>query len=107
MAMGQYTHVDPDGLSAQSIQFEQSGTTALGLGQRLHSGMDAIGNCWGDDETGQAFMETYGEKHLILEQGVNGVYEMLHGIATSLQSMAQAYRDAEEHAQQTANHVAS
>jgi uncharacterized protein YukE len=104
---GQFTNVNPAALSGQGTRFIQSGGSALVLAQNLHSRMASIGNCWGDDETGHAFMETYGSQSAQLEEGVNAVYEMLHGIGESLQSMAQAYQDADAAATSTANSVAS
>jgi uncharacterized protein YukE len=106
MAMGQYTHVDPEALSANSVRFNEAGADALRLAQDLHSGLASIGNCWGDDEIGKAFIQNYGPQSGSLEEGTRGLYEMMHGIGESLQAMAQAYGDAEAEAQAAANQVA-
>ena len=106
MAAGQFTNVDPAALSANSVRFNQAGAAALKLAQDLHSGMATIGNCWGDDETGEAFMEVYGIQSPVLEEGVNGLYEMMHGIGDNLQAMAESYQQVEDDAQNAANQVA-
>lgn len=107
MPAGQFTHVDFTALSANSVRFNEAGGTALRLAQDLHSGMARIGDCWGEDEIGQTFAENYGPQSLSLEEGTNGLYEMMHGIGDSLQAMAEGYRQAEEDAQAAANQIPS
>lgn len=58
--MADYLSVDPDGLADRSTAVDQLAKVTRGIVQRHLTSLETIGACWGDDETGAKFHETYG-----------------------------------------------
>ena|SRR5712691_5846254 len=101
--MGQIvTSVEPEELRKQSEPFDTTGNRAKGIAENLRQGITAIGNCWGSDETGRSFIETYGPQRDQLTDGVNGIEGMLYEISSGLVAMADGYTQAENSAVRTA-----
>jgi len=99
--MAQYTIVDPEKLFAQGERFAAAGATSKQIVLTLHNLVQSLDECWGHDETGEAFFKTYGEQRDLLIEGAYGVEGLLEQIASGLRTMAKKYKDANDANQNT------
>jgi hypothetical protein len=99
--MAQFTNVDPELLAAQGRHFDSAGANSKQVALTLHDLIGSLGECWGRDETGRAFLTTYGKERDLLVDGLYGVEGLLDDIAGGLQTMAKLYREANDANQNT------
>jgi hypothetical protein len=94
--MARFTNVDPELLAAQARHFASAGESSKQIVLTLHNLIESLGECWGHDETGRAFLATYGRQRNLLIDGLYGVEGLLENIAGGLQTMAKHYKEAND-----------
>ncbi|MFC4852585.1 WXG100 family type VII secretion target [Actinophytocola glycyrrhizae] len=92
----------PDGFNVQTDRllrgaggFGSSGDALTQAGTTLGSALDAQGECWGGDESGQAFAKDYVPNSQKVRDAFGSLAEALHAIRTALEESANSYDNVE------------
>jgi WXG100 family type VII secretion target len=87
--------VDPDAMRSSAIAYTDLGDAADRILTGLKATIDRIGNCWGSDETGDAFATSYVQFRDQLVPGITGIGAMLYQIGNGIHVSADAYEAAD------------
>ncbi|GAB3444881.1 WXG100 family type VII secretion target [Actinophytocola sediminis] len=85
--------VQPDRLRAGATGFGGSGDALSTAGTTLGSALDAQGQCWGGDESGQTFAESYVPNAQQVREAFGTLAEALQAIKTALDESANSYEN--------------
>jgi uncharacterized protein YukE len=90
----------PDGFNVQTDRlrrgadgFGSSGDALAQAGTTLGSALDAQGQCWGNDESGQTFAKDYVPNAQKVRDAIGSLAEALHAIKTALVESANSYEN--------------
>lgn len=83
--------VDPVRLRSASPQFEAVADRLEDAGRALQAALAAEGPCWGHDDAGQAFAQSYLPQAEATTRAVGTVVEALRAIRTSLDASADTW----------------
>jgi uncharacterized protein YukE len=67
-----------------------------GIGTGLQSRIEELGDCWGDDDTGQQFYNQYATPRDQILEGVSGTGDVLDSTADGIKTMATQYQQLED-----------
>jgi len=85
--------VQPDRLRSGATGFGGSGDTLSTAGTTLGNALDAQGECWGNDESGQTFAEDYVPGAEQVRAAFTSLAEALQAIRTALDESANSYEN--------------
>ena len=92
----------PDGFNVQTDRlrrgaggFGTSGDALSQAGTTLNSALDAQGECWGNDESGQSFDKDYVPNSQKIRDAIPSLAEALQAIKTALDESANSYDNVE------------
>jgi uncharacterized protein YukE len=92
----------PDGFNVQTDRlrrgaggFGSSGDALSQAGTTLGSALDAQGQCWGNDESGQTFAKDYVPNSQKIRDAFGSLAEALQAIKTALDESANTYDNVE------------
>lgn len=93
----------PDGFNVQTDRLREgasgfggSGDALSQAGTTLGSALDAQGECWGGDESGQTFAEDYVPNSQSVLDAFGSLAEALQAIKTALVESANSYENVED-----------
>ncbi|MGB3442124.1 MAG: WXG100 family type VII secretion target [Actinophytocola sp.] len=93
----------PDGFNVQTDRlrrgasgFGSSGDALSQAGTTLGSALDAQGQCWGNDESGQSFAKDYVPNSQKVRDAFGSLAEALQAIKTALEESANSYENVED-----------
>ncbi|TQM31161.1 WXG100 family type VII secretion target [Nocardia bhagyanarayanae] len=93
--------IDPDAVKAQSPKLAELATELSSGLSTLKSGLDSIGNAWGDDEFGDRFAQNYTGKAEEALTAIDGAVQLLQFLGrgveatgTTFQNLDQDFKDA-------------
>jgi WXG100 family type VII secretion target len=87
--------VDPEGLAKHAPNVRAFSDQMRAVVTRLHSQLDSLGDCWGDDSMGKAFESQYTDSRDRMLEGLTGISDVLDSTAEGLETMAKGLADAE------------
>lgn len=88
--------VDVAGLRRGGAQFSASGDSLDGVMKALNSALSAEGECWGGDESGQAFAKEYVPNAKGTLEAFTNLTKALNDIRTGVDQSADAYEGADQ-----------
>lgn len=88
--------VDVPGLRRGAGQFGAAGDSLNGVLQALNSALQAEGQCWGGDESGQAFAQKYVPNSQATLEAFGALAEALEGVGTGVSQTADAYEGSDQ-----------
>lgn len=88
--------VQPDRLRAGATGFGGAGDAMSTAGTTLGSALDAQGECWGGDESGQTFAEDYVPNAQSVREAFGTLAEALQAIKTALDESANSYEGTDD-----------
>jgi hypothetical protein len=88
--------VDTEGLAKQMPYMRELAARFKAIGTTLGERTAALGEPWGDDETGRQFLEQYDGPHRQILDGIGQVGDVLNSTADGITTMAKNYRILEE-----------
>jgi WXG100 family type VII secretion target len=83
--------VQPDRLRAGASGFGGAGDALSTAGTTLGSALDAQGQCWGNDESGQTFAKDYVPNAQQVREAFGSLAQALQAIKTALDESANSY----------------
>lgn len=89
-------NVQTDRLRRGADGFGSSGDALSQAGTTLGSALDAQGECWGNDESGQTFAEDYVPNSQNVRDAFGSLAEALQAIKTALEESANSYENVED-----------
>ncbi len=102
---GNYFAVDTDALAQASPQVRLLAQRVKRLGFDLDSGLNQLGECWGNDKGGQQFAKQYLKPRTQLVIGCKKGAEVLDSIADGISTLAKGFRKTEEQAIEAAGYL--
>ncbi|MEV6273754.1 hypothetical protein [Nocardia sp. NPDC051832] len=88
--------IDPEQVKAQAPKLaELASDLATGL-SALKSGLDSIGNAWGDDEFGQRFAANYTGKATDALSAIEGAVQMFQFLEKGVDTTGVAFENLDE-----------
>lgn len=72
--------MDPPRVRAGAAKFDSASDEVEAIAQRLEQALGAAGNCWGADESGQAFAKDYVPGSEGITEALSTVKEALHNL---------------------------
>jgi WXG100 family type VII secretion target len=104
-AVSDYFAVDPEGLAQNAPNVRAFSDQLRGVVTRLQSGLDSLGECWGDDPMGKAFASQYLDPRDEMFQGLTGAVDVLDSTADGLETMAKGFAQTEDQNVANARHL--
>jgi uncharacterized protein YukE len=92
--------VQTDRLREGAGSFGSSGDALSQAGTTLGSALDAQGQCWGNDESGQSFAKDYVPNSQKVRDAFGSLAEALQAIRTALEESANSYDNVEDQSTQ-------
>jgi uncharacterized protein YukE len=93
-------NVQTDRLRRGAGNFGTSGDALSQAGTTLGSALDAQGQCWGNDESGQSFAKDYVPNSQKVRDAFGSLAEALQAIKTALEESANSYDNVEDQSTQ-------
>ncbi|MGH4027063.1 MAG: WXG100 family type VII secretion target [Pseudonocardiaceae bacterium] len=87
--------VDPTRLRGAAPQFDVVADQLRNVTSTLTAALSAEGECWGGDEAGQTFAQSYLPQSEAATTALGGVVEVLRAIRTSLDASADTWEGAD------------
>jgi uncharacterized protein YukE len=87
-------HIDVNtrALRKNADSFDRAGDTAADIASRLHQRLAAVEPTdYGTDDTGKAFQKEYVDSRNQLVPGIDGLVDMLRGVADGIRATADSY----------------
>ena len=94
--MGEKFEVQPDRLRDGAGSFGRAGDALSTAGTTLGSALDAQGQCWGNDESGQTFSKDYVPNAQSVRDAFATLAEALQAIKTALEESANSYEGSDQ-----------
>ncbi|WP_433265599.1 WXG100 family type VII secretion target [Actinosynnema sp. CS-041913] len=88
--------VDVPGLRRGGAQFSAAGDSLDGVFQALDGALQAEGQCWGGDESGQAFAKEYVPNSTATLDAFKNLAKALQDIRTGIDQSADAYEGSDQ-----------
>jgi len=88
--------VNTDGLHNQIPYMQELAEQVRGIGTGLQARIEELGDCWGDDDTGQQFYNQYATPRDQILEGVSGTGDVLDSTADGIKTMATQYQQLED-----------
>jgi uncharacterized protein YukE len=89
-ASGDQNAIDPSQVASLAQTFDDQANALSEAIGNLTAQLDAIGNCWGNDQPGTAFGNEYQQHESAFLTGCQSIVEGLEDVSTRLQEMSQA-----------------
>ncbi|MEW1773107.1 WXG100 family type VII secretion target [Streptomyces sp. NPDC086777] len=96
MSDGSTFSVDTARLDGAAPQMLELAGRIRSIATKLDGRLEALGACWGDDESGRQFLEQYAEPRRQLGEGITGVGNVLDSTVDGIRTMAKGYARTEE-----------
>ena len=96
MTTGAGFHVDPVRLRGASPQFDAVADQLADAGTTLQAALGAEGSCWGGDQAGQTFEQSYLPGAEATTKALNTLVEALRAIRTSLDESATTWEGTDQ-----------
>ena len=103
--MADYVEVNTDGIVKPVNDMRDSGGQITGALRDLQGKLAALGECWGDDVTGQQFLSQYAEPRTQLLGGSDALGGVVQNVADGLTAMAKAYQAVDDFAKQQSSQI--
>lgn len=87
--MGDTFSLDPDQFAAQAPVFHSAGSELAAALERLRSAITTEGKCWGNDEPGRQFANTYQPDATRMVQNLDSLARMLQQTGSSVEQTAE------------------
>ncbi|MCG7202649.1 WXG100 family type VII secretion target [Streptomyces arenae] len=88
--------VDTARLSQSAPQMQELAARIRSVATKLDGRLEALGACWGDDESGRQFLEQYAEPKRQLSEGITGAGHVLDSTVDGIRTMAKGFARTEE-----------
>ncbi|MEU2424740.1 WXG100 family type VII secretion target [Streptomyces sp. NPDC007851] len=88
--------VDTARLGQSAPQMQELAARIRSVATELDGRLEALGACWGDDESGRQFLEQYAEPRRQLSAGITGVGSVLDSTVDGIRTMAKGFARTEE-----------
>ncbi len=88
--------VDVPGMRRGGAQFSASGDALDGVFQQLNGALQAEGQCWGGDESGQAFAKNYVPNSTATLDAFKNLAKALQDIRTGIDQSADTYEGVDQ-----------
>ena len=88
--------VDTEGLSEQIPYVQEFAARIRGIGTGLQTTLASLGDCWGDDETGQQFLGQYADPRDQIIGGLHDTGDVVDSTADGVRTMATNYERLED-----------
>ncbi|MCS0606300.1 WXG100 family type VII secretion target [Streptomyces sp. LP11] len=88
--------VDTARLDQAAPQMQELAARIRSVATKLDGRLEALGACWGDDESGRQFLEQYAEPKRQLSAGITGAGTVLDSTVDGIRTMAKGFRQTEE-----------
>ncbi|ALV31357.1 WXG100 family type VII secretion target [Streptomyces sp. CdTB01] len=88
--------VDTERLDRAAPQVQELAARIRSVATKLNGRLEALGPCWGDDESGRQFLEQYAEPKRQLSAGITGAGTVLDSTVDGIRTMAKGFRRTEE-----------
>lgn len=88
--------VDTERLDQAAPQVQELAARIRSIATKLNGRLEALGSCWGDDESGRQFLEQYAEPKRQLSAGITGAGTVLDSTVDGIRTMAKGFRQTEE-----------
>ncbi|WP_405884605.1 WXG100 family type VII secretion target [Streptomyces sp. NBC_01136] len=88
--------VDTARLDQAAPQMQELAGRIRSIATKLDGRLEALGACWGDDESGQQFLEQYAEPKRQLSEGITGAGTVLDSAVDGIRTMAKGFARTEE-----------
>ena len=86
--MSDSMRMEPEEIRSGGNKIGHAGEDCENVHQKLKSGLDAEGKCWGDDEAGQEFAKGYEKSAKDVEEAIKKVAKALVDIKANLHATA-------------------
>lgn len=86
--MSKPMRMQPEEIRSGGTKIGHAGEDCAKVHQTLKSGLDAEGQCWGNDEAGQEFAKSYVQAAKDVEEGIKKIAKALGDIKTNLHQTA-------------------
>ncbi|GAA0509961.1 uncharacterized protein YukE [Saccharopolyspora erythraea NRRL 2338] len=86
--MSKPMRMQPEEIRSGGTKIGHAGEDCEKVHQTLKSGLDAEGQCWGNDEAGQEFAKSYVQAAKDVEEGIKKIAKALGDIKTNLHQTA-------------------
>ena len=88
--------VDTERLDQAAPQMQELAGRIRSIATKLDGRLEALGACWGDDESGRQFLEQYAEPKRQLSSGITGAGNVLDSTVDGVRTMARGFARTEE-----------
>ena len=88
--------VDTARLDQSAPQVQELAGRIRSIASKLDGRLEALGECWGDDESGRQFLEQYAEPKRQLSAGITGAGQVLDSTVEGIRTMAKGFQRTEE-----------
>ncbi|WP_405867397.1 WXG100 family type VII secretion target [Streptomyces sp. NBC_01515] len=88
--------VDTARLDQSAPQVQELAGRIRSIASKLDGRLEALGECWGDDESGRQFLEQYAEPKRQLSAGITGAGQVLDSTVEGIRTMAKGFQQTEE-----------
>lgn len=88
--------VDTERLEQAVPQMQELAGRIRSIATKLDGRLEALGACWGDDESGRQFLEQYAEPKRQLSAGITGAGNVLDSTVDGVRTMARGFARTEE-----------
>ncbi|WP_328473525.1 WXG100 family type VII secretion target [Streptomyces sp. NBC_00448] len=92
---GESFSVDTDGLQAQMPYMQELAQRFRNVHEALEARLGALGECWGDDASGEAFLRQYTKPKGQILEATEDAGDVLRSTGDGLQTMARGYQNIE------------
>ncbi|MFJ9900776.1 WXG100 family type VII secretion target [Streptomyces sp. NPDC091280] len=83
--------VDTERLGRAAPQVQELAGRMKSIADKLDGRLEALGACWGDDESGRQFLEQYAEPKRQLSEGITGVAGVLDSTVDGIRTMSEGF----------------
>jgi uncharacterized protein YukE len=102
---GNYFAVDTDALAQAAPEIRRLAQRINRLNSKLESGVNALGECWGNDRNGQQFAKQYVKPKTQLLIGLGKASKVLDSMADGVETMSKGFARTEEQAIDAAGQI--
>jgi uncharacterized protein YukE len=102
---GNYFAVDTDALAKASPEIRRLAQRINRLNSKLESGVNSLGECWGNDRNGQQFAKQYVKPKTQLLIGLDKASKVLDSMADGVETMSKGFTKTEEQAMDAASDI--
>ncbi|MEC3997660.1 hypothetical protein VSR01_30880 [Actinacidiphila sp. DG2A-62] len=89
---GESFSVDTDGLTAQMPYMQELAQRFVNIHDELESKLGSLGECWGRDRSGEAFLRQYAKPKGQILDAAQQAGEVLRSTGDGLETMAKGYQ---------------